>query len=126
MQTCHSCTKRLAERRVEKCAEREPSNVLDSPSKGGNRKGPEPRGTVLRAHLSWNDFIGLISQHKDDAFELDAELDLMDLSKDCAAKNSDVAKKVAEEIWKATSYRFMLVISFVFHLIAMKTCSLQL
>ena len=54
IQTCHSCTKKLAERRVEKLAERdsEPSNVLDSPSKGGNRKGLwEPRGTATRASI---------------------------------------------------------------------------
>jgi hypothetical protein len=119
MQTCHSCAKKLAERRVEKRTEREPSNVPDSPSKGGNRKGPQPRGTVLRACLSWSEFIGLVSKHKDDAFELDAEVDLKDLSKSecCASGNSDIARRIAEETWKATCYRFMLVNTFfsVYH-----------
>ena len=67
MQTCHSCAKKLAERRVqvEKRPEREPGNVLDSPSRGRNGKGPQPRENVLRARLSWSEFIDLVTKHKE-------------------------------------------------------------
>jgi len=66
---------------------------------------------VLRAHLSWSEFIDLVTKHKDDAFELDAEIDLMDLCEleGCSSGSSDIAKRIAEETWKATCYRFMLV-----------------
>jgi hypothetical protein len=64
---------------------------------------------VLRACLFWSEFIDLITKHKDDAFELDAEIDLMDLCEpeDCSSGSTDIAKRIVT--WKATCYRFMLV-----------------
>ena len=68
---------------------------LTVPVKVGIERASESLEGLLRARLSWNDFIGLVSQHKDDAFELDAEVDLIDLREDCVARNSDVAKRLA-------------------------------
>ena len=58
-----------------------------------------------------NRYIGLVSKHKDDAFELDAEVNLTDLREGFAqaSENSNIARRISEEIWKATCYRFMLV-----------------
>jgi hypothetical protein len=58
--------------------------------------------------LVWEEFLGLVGSHKSVAFELDAELKLGDFPK-CArtGDTGEIAKAIAEEVWKASGYRFM-------------------
>jgi hypothetical protein len=74
------------------------------------RKGPKPRAAELRTQLAWEEFLGLVGSHKSVAFELDAEIKLGDFPPAHNAQTGDtgeIAKAIAEEVWKASGYRFM-------------------
>ena len=83
-----------------------PAGSLSTPT--SPRKGPKPRAAELRMQLAWGEFLGLVGSHKSVAFELDAEIKLGDLPK-CARTDDtgEIAKTIAEEVWKASGYQFM-------------------
>ena len=72
------------------------------------RKGPKPRAAELHTQLEWDEFLGLVGSHKSVAFELDAEIKLGDFAP-CTrtGDTGEIAKAIAEEVWKAAGYRFM-------------------
>ncbi|KDR65815.1 hypothetical protein GALMADRAFT_81451 [Galerina marginata CBS 339.88] len=58
--------------------------------------------------LSWTDFIGLVTKHKSDAFELDAEINLEELLEDIrVTEHQKIAREIANVLWNATGYRFI-------------------
>jgi len=109
LKTCHDCTVSLnASRQGKRAEKRESSFGEEGSGTSPKRKGLEARdGTEVRMRLSWTDFISLVAQHKSDAFELDAEIDLTGLGGERDIGNQEIAKEIADGIWKATDYRFM-------------------
>jgi len=114
LKTCHPCTAKQHSFRQSKREEKEDSE--ESLEEGGTqapskRKGPKARdGSEVRMSLSWADFIALVAKHKLDAFELDAEIDLADselLGGDRDAENQEIARDIANKIWKTIGYRFV-------------------
>ena len=69
-----------------------------------------PLNTKLHTQLGWEEFLGLVGSHKSVAFELDAEIKLVGDFACCtqtARNTGEIAKAIAEEVWKVAGYRFM-------------------
>lgn len=109
LKTCSNCTEKLAQEREEKRQAR--GGDKDKENVRGNRRGPAIQPVERRPTLLWTNFISLLESHKEDAFELDALIDLMGLSiREALSEpmtNHGVATKISEEVWKATGYRYM-------------------
>ena len=109
LKTCNDCTLKLADARQKKRDQHSESSSQTSPEGAeSRRKGPVPQDMTEKSRLGWPEFQQLLQEHKDNAFELDAEVKLGDFPDGRpVADSSDVAKSIAREVWKATDYRFM-------------------
>jgi hypothetical protein len=111
LKTCDACTLKLSRSRQkarDEHTEMSPDEESSSSTSTLLRKGPKPRAAELRTQLEWEEFLGLVGSHKSVAFELDAEIKLGDFA--CCTRTSDtgeIAKAIAEEVWKTAGYRFM-------------------
>ena len=111
LKTCHPCTVRQHSFRQSNHEEKKAQE--ESFEEGGSqtpskRRGPQAHdGSEVRMSLSWGDFIALVAKHKSDTFELDAEIDLADselLGNDRDAENQEIARDIANKIWKTIGY----------------------
>ena len=116
LKTCDACTLKVSRSRQKKCDEHTPEMSLGEESSSSTstlmRKGPKPWAAELCTQLTWEEFLGLVGSHKSlaVAFELDAEIKLGDFPHCSWTSDSDtgeIAKAIADEVWKAAGYWFM-------------------
>ncbi|KAJ7619945.1 hypothetical protein DFH06DRAFT_1341777 [Mycena polygramma] len=120
---CHACTQKESERRAAKRSARD--GGLEDPPEGNpprkqaprdadtpaQRRGPDVQPVQGLAHLEWSEIFTLVSENKDQAFELDAYIKMDGESARSEFEDvelgQETAKKIAALLWDATQYRFI-------------------